>query len=580
MKKNTCIKWQRGLVFFFAVGFLANPFLVFARENVTDWYIKDFHTEIRVNKDSSLDITEKITADCGSVPGKHGIFRILPERINIEGQGKIKTPVELISITDFWDKPLKYSESRNYSDGTITWKIGEADKTVSGVNYYKIHYKVKNAIRFDNPDFDEFYWNLNGNFWDLETDKFQADIIFPAEVTKNNSQVEYYTGYLGSKEKNLANFQWSDDNVLTFNSTETLLEQQGITASVTFPKNIFTPYQAGFLETYGSYFFLLLPVVTFFTCFYLWYKYGKDPRIDRAIVPEYDAPGNLTPMELGMLMRNGAFDNKFVTAEIVNLATQKLITIKEIDDKIWVFHSRDYELTKNSNPQAEGKLNSAQRELFSKIFEEGNKIKLSSLKNKFYKHVKDIESKAEKILEEKGLIAVSGLRLRTALVLMGIGLIVLSFFLGNFSVYLAVSLFFSGLIMFVFSFVMPKRTLAGANLNWEVKGFRMFMETAEKYRAEFYEKENIFEKFLPYAIVFEITKIWIEKMKEIYGEDFYTHYAPVWYAGNASAFDVDSFSSTIDSLSSSIAASTSSPSGSGGSGGSGGGGGGGGGGGW
>lgn len=127
---------------------------------------------------------------------------------------------------------------------------------------------------------------------------------------------------------------------------------------------------------------------------------------------------------------------------------------------------------------------------------------------------------------------------------------------------------------------MPKRTLAGAELNWEIKGFRMFMETVDKHRAEFYEKENIFEKFLPYAIVFGITGLWIKKMKDIYGEDFYRTYAPVWFIGNMGSFDADSLNGAISGLSSSIASNTSSPSGSGEAGGAGGGGGGGGGGGW
>ena len=106
------------------------------------------------------------------------------------------------------------------------------------------------------------------------------------------------------------------------------------------------------------------------------------------------------------------------------------------------------------------------------------------------------------------------------------------------------------------------------------------METVDKDRAKFYEKENIFEKFLPYAIVFGITELWIKRMKEIYGEEYFAHYAPAWYAGNMAAFSADSFASAIDSLSSSIASNTSAPSGSGGGGGAGGGGGGGGGGGW
>src|SRR3990172_3074376 len=83
-----------GLLFFV-------PFRVSARENVDYWYIKDFQSEIRVNLDSSLDITEKITADCGGCFGKHGIFRILPTQVQATDKEVIKTPIELQSITDF-----------------------------------------------------------------------------------------------------------------------------------------------------------------------------------------------------------------------------------------------------------------------------------------------------------------------------------------------------------------------------------------------------------------------------------------------------------------------------------------------
>jgi uncharacterized membrane protein len=108
------------------------------------------------------------------------------------------------------------------------------------------------------------------------------------------------------------------------------------------------------------------------------------------------------------------------------------------------------------------------------------------------------------------------------------------------------------------------------------------METAEKYRQQFYEKENIFEKFLPYAMVFGIAKLWAEKIKEIYGQEYFDSYHPVWYvgAGDFSSFDAASFTESLNSITTSISSNVSSGSGSGGGGFSGGGGGGGGGGGW
>ncbi len=563
----------------FLAGLFLIPSLALARENVTDWYIKDFDSSIIVNKDSTLDITEKITADCGDCVNKHGIFRILPEKINVAGQ-TVKTPVQLLSITDFNGRAIKYSQSRNFVDSTVTWKIGDPDITVQGVNYYEIHYLVRNAIRFGNASFDELYWNLNGNFWDIETDRFQASIIFPPEVNQANATVDYYTGYLGDKSKDLAIYRWSSPNVLEFSSTQTLLTGQGITASIIFPKNIFMPYKFGWLEIYGQYFFLPLPLIIFILCFYLWRRYGKDPRVDKTVIPEYDIPGQLTPLELGLLMTQGSFKNNFITAEIINLAVKGLMTIKETDEKLLVFHHKDYELTKNSNDKVKQALTAPQQAIFDKIFADGNTVKLSALKNKFYQVLNEVKRETKKTLETKGLIVAAGFYYRAAFIAVGVILLAGAFFLMVFSLYALAAVFLSGLIILIFGIFMPKRTPAGAELNWQIKGFKLFMQTVDKHRAEFYERENIFEKFLPYAIVFGMTEIWIKKMKDLYGADFYATHVPIWYVGSLAAFDADSFNSAISSLSSSIAANTSSPSGAGGAGGTGGGGGGGGGGGW
>lgn len=550
-----------------------------ARENVTDWYIKDFNSQITVNKDSSLDIVEKIIADCGEAVNKHGIFRIVPEVINISGQ-KVKTPVELISITDFDGQPINYSESKNWGDNTVTWKIGDPDITVQGENYYQIHYVVKNAIRFNNPDFDELYWNLSGNFWDLEIDNFNASLVFPDEVNKEKSEVNLYSGDLREKGNELAVLHWSTPNIMNINSIKALSERQGITASITFPENIFTPHKFGFWELYGNYFYFLIPLIAFFVCFILWKKYGDDPNLNKTIIAEYDIPGNLSPIELGTLKSNGKFNNKFITAEIINLAVKRFITIMEVESKVLFITSKDYDLINNKTNEIEGALNVGQKLIFDKLFSINDSVRLSSLKDSFFLVIKDVQSWVILSLKEKKLIAGVGLKLQVAFFIIGIVLPSVGLALFSFSFFAPVSFGLSGIIIFIFGFFMPKRTLAGAELNWKIKGFELFMKTVDKDRAKFYEEENIFEKFLPYAIIFGMTKEWIKRMKDIYGEEYFNNYSPVWYAGNIGSFNADSFASTINNLSSSISSNVSGPSGSGGGGSSGGGGGGGGGGGW
>ena len=557
-------------IFIFLTIFIVFSSVVSAREYITDWYIKDFQSEIIVNKDSSLTITEKIVADCGNLPDKHGIFRILPTRTKTT-ERTIHNPIELISITDFNDNPLKYSTIRK--NDTITWKIGDPDITVTGENYYKIKYRVKNAIRFNNPNFDELYWNLNGNFWDIEADSFVADIFFPSEVSEQNSQVDYYTGYLGEKDKSLAEYEWIDRNILQFNSTTTLSKQQGITVSVTFQKNIFTPYKPTFFEKYGKYFWFLMPVLIFIVCFWIWRKYGDDPSIKKTIIPEFEIPENLTPIQMGMLASSGAFKNSLISASIVNLAVNGFISIEEVKGSF--LHKKDFKL-KKLKESASGDFSEAERLIFENLFEIKDEILLSSLKTKFYKNIPQIKRSAKDNLIAKELITKKGLIYQIVFMVIGFALLFAIPLL-----FITPVIIISAIILIVFSFIMPKRTLKGAELNWRVKGFKLYMKTAEQYRQQFYEKENIFEKLLPYAMIFGMTKEWIKKMEQIYGTDYFQTHVPVWYIAVAGGgFDVDSFASHIDSLSSSISSNVGGPSGAGGAGGAGGGGGGGGGGGW
>lgn len=546
-----------------------------AREYVSDWYIKDFQSEIIVNKDSSLTITEKIVADCGNLPDKHGIFKILPTQTKTT-EGTIYNPIELISITDFNDNPIKYTTIKSAKNHTITWKIGDPNITVQGENYYKIKYKVKNAVRFGNPDFDELYWNLNGNFWDMEIDYFFARIFFPDEIKKENSQVEYYTGYLGEKGKNLTEYRWVDENVLEFYSTKTLLQKQGITVSVTFPKNIFIPYKPSFFEKYARYFLYLIPIIVFIICFLIWKKYGDDPSIKKTIIPEFEIPENLTPMQMGMLVSNGMFNTKFISATIIDLAVRGFISIEQVEDKILLFTKKDFRL-KRLHPQ-NVLLSTIENSLSDMIFERKEEIYLSDLKKTFYKNIPEIKKSAKNDLIEKNLITKRGLTCQ--ILFMVIGSVFLS--LGIPTIYFSgLSIIISGVIILIFAVIMPKRTLKGAELNWRVKGFKLYMKTAEQYRQQFFEKENIFEKLLPYAMIFNMTKEWVKKMEQIYGAEYFKTHVPIWYVGAMTGgFDIDGFASHMDSLSSSISSNVGGPSGAGGAGGAGGGGGGGGGGGW
>ena len=104
-----------------------------------------------------------------------------------------------------------------------------------------------------------------------------------------------------------------------------------------------------------------------------------------------------------------------------------------------------------------------------------------------------------------------------------------------------------------------KRTEYGNKMLGKIRGFKNFLETAEKEKLEaLVEKNpNYFYDILPYTYVLNVSDKWIKKFESINLE------APNWYDGYNS-FNLASFSSFMDDTVSAASSSmSSSPSGSG-----------------
>jgi len=311
---------------FVLLAIMIFPGFALARENVNYWYVKDFKTDITLNNDSSLDIVEMITADCG-VAQKHGIFRVLPTVQYLENSS-LKSPVKLKGITDFNGKPYHYTSSTNFTDRSVTWKIGEENVLVSGVNQYKISYSVKNALRHS-EDLDELYWNLSGNFWDIPIDNFVATIHLPSEINQDNIDINMYSGSFGEDNPFGVDYDFIDKNTLKISYAKTMEPGEGITISAAFPAGLVKPYVPGFFEKYGAYFFYLIPVIILYFSFLLWRKYGRDPKVNPTVAPEFEIPENLSPIEMGLVYSDGSFKNHYISASIVNLAVKGYLKIKQ-----------------------------------------------------------------------------------------------------------------------------------------------------------------------------------------------------------------------------------------------------------
>src|SRR5690606_25324740 len=124
--------------------------------------ILNYHSEIYVNEDRSITVTETIVVNAEGRQIQRGIFRDIITTSENEKGRRIKYQLKVLEV-------LKDGVPENYEVSNIRFgeriRIGNADIILSPGQYtYTIKYKMENQVRFF-KSYDEIYWNVTGNGW-------------------------------------------------------------------------------------------------------------------------------------------------------------------------------------------------------------------------------------------------------------------------------------------------------------------------------------------------------------------------------------------------------------------------------
>jgi uncharacterized membrane protein YgcG len=567
--------------------------------------IKRYDVQIQIQPSGSLLVTETIDYDFGSV-AKHGIFRDIPERLHYDDTYDRIYRIEVVSVKAV-GAPAGY-EVEHQGGGILQIRIGDPDVTVSGEHVYTIVYRVDGAFN-GFPDHDELYWNAIGADWSVPIDEASARVTGPAPVTK----VACFTGPLGST---LGCAKAVIKNGAAVFSQPTMPPYNALSVVVALPEGSVAS-TAPILEerwsldrafrrtpfTVGGSMGLLAVIVIGFGL--LVWRRGRDRRyrgsqVDQVMgspggqeqaVPlfekgeapvEFAPPEDLRPGQVGTLIDERA-NTLDVTATIIDLAVRKFLVIEEIEKQGW-FGKPDWKLTRTDT--ADDDLLVYERKLRDALFATGNEVLMSGLKTKFHQQLIEVEDAlyAEAVQRKWFLARPDTVRERW--VALGAAALVVSLGLGFVLVrwtklgLFAIPLLVGALLLLVGARWMPRRTAKGTAITRRVSGFRRVIETAETHMSRWAEQENVFTRYLPFAIVFGCTDKWAKAFEGLaLPEDtsWYVSSHPFLYASFAA--QMDGFTVTTSGTIASTPAG-SGGSGFGGGGSSGGGGGGGGGGSW
>lgn len=79
----------------------------------------------------------------------------------------------------------------------------------------------------------------------------------------------------------------------------------------------------------------------------------------------------------------------------------------------------------------------------------------------------------------------------------------------------------------------PRRTGTGRALTDQVEGFRTYLATAEAGQLQFEEGEDVFSKYLPWAILFDLTERWTRLCEQLVAMGRLSAQPPDWYYGTS-----------------------------------------------
>ncbi|MCX6762209.1 MAG: DUF2207 domain-containing protein [Candidatus Moranbacteria bacterium] len=500
-------------IFFFLASF-AN-----AQDSSSAEKITSFNGEIKINTDSTINVQENISYDFGENQ-KHGIFRFIPVKYKARG-GNFNLRVSDIKIADEKGAPQNFTIS--YPGNDIEIKIGDADKLVSGQKNYVISYIIRRAVNYF-PDHDELYWNFTGNEWQVPIESTDVKVILP-DAAKNNLQYKCFEGAFGTTNECEAS---ENGNILEYKTKGVLDAGQGLTIVAGWPKGI-TPKPTMFqkiLDIVRDNWTLFVPIIVFIFMYRIWRKYGRDPKGRGTIIAQYESPDGLAPAEIGTMV-DGSADNKDASSTIIDLAVRGFLKIKRTEEKGFLgIKNTEYTFIKSKDEEPERDF---EKEVMKGVFGSDKEKKLSDLKNKFYKTLQTVKSQLYESVTQKGYYAknpntVFGMWIAIAIVGGGILTGLFGAIQGGWGV---LSGIVSGIIMLVFGWLMPAVTKKGAELKENILGFKDFLSVTETDRLKFHnapeKNPEMFEKFLPCAMVLGVENEWAKQFEGIYNQQ------PDWY---------------------------------------------------
>lgn len=536
------LAWLAGLVLTLLVGFAgAGP----ARAASADVFDR-FEVVYSIDSDGTLHVQETIVLRFGSSSGRHGLERYWITREPYNDNQDAVYDVSNIRVTS--PDPVSTDKSLATDDEgrlqSLRLRVGDPDVTISSATAtYVLSYDVRGAMRTF-TDYDEFYWDVTGSRFPLIR---AASVILtvPGGVQALTCSVAPAGG-----QGPCASQTVNADKTATYTAQD-VAAGDILTVSAKLTKGA-VANAAPILQENADLSaqrlgtgLLIGSVAGAAIVPFLGWLYYRRRRPDRryaglapgtfpapnsaaveVIDPGYEVPVAFQPPALPLadagLLLTGQHDVRQTTATLVALAVNGAIKLRSDDNPEATL------VTKRAAADDEQAL------LVNSLFPGGRgQVRLDE---------QGVLTEADRALallvdshEAHGRwffrrgSAAAGLAAFASVALLVFGL----FSVGP-AVFFLLPLVLS--VGITFTVVAAKlrrgqRTAAGRALTDQVEGFRTYLATAEADQLRFEEGEDIFSRYLPWAILFDLTERWAKVCEQLVAQGRLADTAPSWYYG-------------------------------------------------
>lgn len=526
--------------------------------------VQSMDVSYHLHKDGSMRVEEQIVVLF--TESKRGIIRSIP--YSYENRYGFRRRIFITHIGVFDKNNVSQPILLSTGDGNINIRIGEEDVWLPAgtTKEYIIRYRVRNMLNwFDESDWEptvQFYWNVTGDQWTAEIEKTSFTIYYPETTSDQAIRMRVFHGPYGSITSDILDQRSSgyegvetgtwmtiDNNKATGLNEIPLPPGSGLTVVLDLPAELI-PRPSGpeavklFLLANPGFF---IPVVVLILVVFVWMFLGRDPRPGPVVV-QYDPPDAITGPEAGALL-DERVDKRDIAAGIFSLAVKGYLEIHIKETSFFIF-KRPSTTIVMTDKEDDGNLTKFEKTLLTHLRKIGTNISEQEMRNGIGPKLSELQSKLYDSLVGHGFYYKSPAKVRLFTIIVGIAVVVgICVLVGQLTppgsdLGIVIGGIVGGLIVLVFSKLMPRRTKAGVNAWSKTKGFEEFIRRAHGKELDWMSKKpptsELFETFLPHAIAFGLATQWANAFKDILLEP------PSWFIGpsgrgwnsNSFAYDI------------------------------------------